>query len=77
MQFLWSLFAPHRNFRSFARLDNNDCCQAFKHCHVPPMGDGWVEINEIRPHWLHQPLPASARLTPRITRARLHRVLAT
>ncbi|WP_339547529.1 hypothetical protein [Pseudomonas sp. RA_35y_Pfl2_P32] len=76
MHFLWSLFAPRRTYRYFARLDSAERCLAFKHCQVPPMGDGWVEINEIRPHWLHQPLPASARLSPRIRRLRLHSALA-
>ena len=77
MQFLWSLFAPRRKYRYFARLDNNDCCVSFKHCPVPPMGEGWVEIEEIRLNWLHQPLPASARLSPGIARARLHPALAS
>ncbi|EXF95660.1 hypothetical protein HK44_023980 [Pseudomonas fluorescens HK44] len=74
MQFLWSLFAPHHKYRYFAQLDSNQCCLAFKHCQVPPMGDGRVEIEEIRLNWLHQPLPASARLSPRIAPARLHAI---
>lgn len=40
MHFLWSLFAPRQKYRSFARLDPQGRCQAFKHCKVPPMGDG-------------------------------------
>ncbi|MGE8177391.1 hypothetical protein [Pseudomonas fluorescens] len=74
MQFLWSLLAPRRKYRYFAQLDSNQRCLVFKHCQVPPMGDGWVEIEEIRLNWLHQPLPASARLSPRTTPARLHAV---
>ncbi|ALI02315.1 hypothetical protein C1Y08_22275 [Pseudomonas sp. FW306-02-F02-AA] len=74
MQFLWLLFASRRKYRYFAQLDSNQCCLAFKHCRVPPEGDGWVEIEEIRLNWLHQPLPASARLSPRNAHARLHAV---
>ena len=77
MQFLWSLFAPRRKYRFFARLDSNDCCLSFKHCQVPPMGEGWVEIEEIRLNWLHQPLPHSARLSPRSHRPRLHPALVS
>lgn len=76
MHRLWSLFAPRRQYRYFAQLDSLERCLAFKHCRVPPMGDGWVEIDEIRLNWLHQPLPASARLSPRGARARVHSALA-
>ncbi|AZE51048.1 hypothetical protein C4K04_5399 [Pseudomonas chlororaphis] len=77
MHFLWSLFAPRQKYRSFARLDPQGRCQAFKHCKVPPMGDGWVEIEEIRLNWLHQLLPASARVSPRVARARVQPMMAT
>jgi len=62
MNRLWSLLgftAPHR---SFARLDSAGRCQAFKQCKQPPVGDSWVEIEEIRLNWLHQVLPANARI---------------
>ncbi|HWH87860.1 MAG TPA: hypothetical protein VNV36_13945 [Pseudomonas sp.] len=62
MRYLISLFAPRPLHRSFALLDRNGHCQAFKQCSLQPMGDGWVEIDEIRLTWLHQPLPASARV---------------
>ncbi|SDZ65617.1 hypothetical protein [Pseudomonas sp. NFIX28] len=77
MHLLWSLFAPRRKYRSFALLDPQGRCQAFKHCQVPPMGDGWVEVEEIRLNWLHQPLPSSARVSPRIARARVQPMMAT
>jgi len=44
-------------------------CQAFKQCKQPPVGDNWVEIEEIRLKWLHQVLPASARMPARATRS--------
>ena len=70
MRYLISLFAPRPLHRSFALLDRNGHCQAFKQCSLQPMGDGWVEIEEIRLTWLNQPLPASARVEPRQMRAR-------
>jgi len=70
MRYLISLFAPRPLHRSFALLDRNGRCQAFKQCSLQPMGDGWVEIEEIRLTWLNQPLPASARVVPRQMRAR-------
>ena len=77
MRFLWSLFAPRQQHRSFALLDRQGRCQAFKHCALAPTGDGWVEIEEIRLNWLRQPLPASARISPRIPRPHGQQVLAT
>ncbi|TKJ74050.1 hypothetical protein PspCFBP13508_08050 [Pseudomonas sp. CFBP13508] len=70
MRYLISLFAPRPLHRSFALLDRNGHCQAFKQCSLQPMGDGWVEIEEIRLTWLNQPLPASARVVTRQMRAR-------
>ena len=70
MRYLISLFAPRPLHRSFDLLDRNGHCQAFKQCSLQPMGDGWVEIEEIRLTWLNQPLPASARVVPRQMRAR-------
>ena len=58
MRYLISLFAPRPLHRSFALLDRNGHCQAFKQCSLQPMGDGWVEIEEVRLNWLNQPLPA-------------------
>lgn len=77
MRYLISLFAPRPLHRSFALLDRNGHCQAFKQCSLQPMGDGWVEIEEIRLAWLNQPLPASARVVPRQMRARAQVQLST
>lgn len=42
MNFLRSLFAPRQPFRSFALLDSQGRCQAFKHSPLPPVGmAGW------------------------------------
>jgi hypothetical protein len=76
MRYLISLFAPRPLHRSFALLDRNGHCQAFKQCSLQPMGDGWVEIEEIRLKWLHQPLPASARVIQHQQRARPHAMLS-
>ncbi len=65
MHFLWSLFASKPAVRQFALLDAQGRCQAFKECGQPPVGEGWVEIEEIRLSWMHRPLPAHARVSPR------------
>ena len=75
MHFLWSLFASKPAVRQFALLDAQGCCQAFKECGQPPVGEGWVEIEEIRLSWMHRPLPAHARVSPRPTRSPRHQPL--
>ena len=77
MRYLISLFAPRPLHRCFALLDRNGHCQAFKQCSLQPMGDGWVEIEEIRLNWLQQPLPASARVSQHPPRSRVQQLLAT
>jgi hypothetical protein len=77
MHFLVSLFEARPQHRSFALLDRNGHCQAFKQCSLQPMGDGWVEIEEIRLNWLHKPLPASARVIARQPRSRAQQLLTT
>ena len=72
-----SLFAPRPLHRCFALLDRYGHCQAFKQCSLQPMGDGWVEIEEIRLNWLHKPLPASARVIARQPRSRAQQLLTT
>ncbi|WP_460120964.1 hypothetical protein [Pseudomonas sp. S2_C03] len=76
MRFLTSLFARRPLPRCFALLDRNGHCQAFKQCNLQPLGEGWVEIEEIRLNWLHQPLPVSARVSQRQPRARTQPLLA-
>ncbi|EJM43688.1 hypothetical protein PMI26_02452 [Pseudomonas sp. GM33] len=79
MRHLISLFAPRPLHRCFAQLDRNGHCQAFKQCSLQPMGDGWVEIEEIRLNWLNQPLPAGARVVsqPHQPRSRAQQLLTT
>ncbi|KAF0861726.1 hypothetical protein [Pseudomonas sp. LD120] len=77
MNFLRSLFTARQPFRSFALLDSQGHCRAFKHCQTPPVGDGWVEIEEIRLNWLHKPLPISARIAPRCALPSVQPILAT
>ncbi|WP_288095255.1 hypothetical protein [Pseudomonas sp.] len=77
MRFLVSLFTPRPRHRSFALLDSKGHCQAFKQCSLQPMGDGWVEIEEIRLNWLHRPLPAGARISQHQSRSRVQQLLTT
>ncbi|WP_062386947.1 hypothetical protein [Pseudomonas abietaniphila] len=65
MDFLWSLFSARRGYRHYARLDKYGICVSFKHCAAAPQGHDWVEITEPNLTWLHQPLPASARVSSR------------
>ena len=71
MNWLKSLLSTTRPHRHFARLDSSGRCRAFKHCTQPPVGDGWVEITEVRLYWLHQVLPPDARVTSPATRSRV------
>lgn len=66
MDFLWFLFSPQRRHRHYARLDQHGICLSFKHCPNAPRGHEWVEISEPNLNWLHKPLPASARVSPRL-----------
>lgn len=68
MDFLLTLLALQRRRRHYALLDPNGVCLSFKHCCEAPKGQDWVEIGEPNLNWLLQPLPSSARITPR-TRA--------
>ena len=69
MHFLWSLFTRKPALRQFALLDAQGRCKAFKECEQPPASAGWVEIDEIRLSWMHRPLPAHARVSPRPARS--------
>jgi hypothetical protein len=40
------------------------------------MGDGWVEIEEIRLNWLHHPLPPSAHVRAPQSRSRVQALLS-
>ncbi|RMO64282.1 hypothetical protein ALQ29_01642 [Pseudomonas marginalis pv. marginalis] len=76
MHFFWSLFTRKTALRQYALLDAQGRCQAFKECSQPPVGDGWVEIDEIRLSWMHHPLPARARVSPRPAQSPRHQPLA-
>ena len=76
MRLLKSLFFSHTSHRHFALLDAQGCCQAFKQCSLPPVGEGWVEVEETRLSWMHHPLPASARVSPRAAQPSRHQPLA-
>ncbi|MGY2290524.1 hypothetical protein ACW9H6_11375 [Pseudomonas sp. SDO528_S397] len=77
MRLLKSLFMSHTRHRHFALLDAQGCCQAFKQCALPPVGEGWVEVHEVRLSWMHRPLPASARVSPQRSPARATHALAS
>ncbi|WP_421523744.1 hypothetical protein [Pseudomonas yamanorum] len=77
MRLLKSLFFSHTSHRHFALLDAQGCCQAFKQCSLPPVGEGWVEVEETRLSWMHRPLPASARINPRVSQPQQRHVLAS
>ncbi|MET3716862.1 hypothetical protein ABMD26_003110 [Pseudomonas sp. PvP001] len=62
MGFLKSLFRASQPYRCYVALDRQGLCRAFKQCQLPPSGDGWVEVGDIRPQWLGQP---TARPCPR------------
>ena len=75
MNMLLTLLGFNRPNRCFARLDPAGRCQAFKQCKQPPVGDSWVEIEEIRLNWLHQVLPASARIPTHATHSAVQPLL--
>jgi hypothetical protein len=65
MDFLWSLFSPQSRHRHYARVNQQGICVCFRHCSAQPDGSGWIEIYEPKLSWLHQPLPAHARISSR------------
>lgn len=75
MKFFRSLFSLRSTYRHYALLDNAGICLAFWHSATPPAGTGWVEINEVRLHWLQQPLPDTARASVTDNRSQNHTAL--
>ena len=67
MRLLKSLFGTRQPYRNYVALDGHGHCRAFKQCQQPPQGEGWVEVNDIRPQWLGQALPAHARVSSHAT----------
>lgn len=59
---LRALFAPRPIKRCYALLDAQGICLALRHSAQAPQGLGWVEVDSIGLHWLHQRLPASAKI---------------
>ena len=76
MNMLLTLLGLNRPNRCFVRLDPAGRCQAFKQCKQPPVGDSWVEIEEIRLNWLHQVLPANARIASPARRSSVQPLLS-
>lgn len=76
MMSLWSLFTPRARMRRFALLDAKGTCRALRECREVPAEQGWVEVRELRNHWLGQPLPEDAPLEPRASRGRRGSALA-
>ena len=76
MNMLLTLLGFNRPERCFARLDSAGRCQAFKQCRQPPVGGSWVEIEEIRLNWLHQVLPANARIASPARRSSVQPLLS-
>ena len=66
MPSLWTLFGSRRAPTTYARLDGNGRCLAFKTCRQAPAGPQWVAIHEANLAWLGQLLPATARRTRRL-----------
>ncbi|PSL92841.1 hypothetical protein [Pseudomonas sp. R9.37] len=77
MRLLKSLFMQHTRHRHYALLDAHGHCLAFKQCSLPPVGEGWVEVSETHLGWMHRPLPASARVTPKVMHAQPRHALAS
>ncbi|PWB35360.1 hypothetical protein DCO48_02765 [Pseudomonas sp. SDI] len=76
MTSIWNLLFKRQPQRQFVRLDAQGLCQAFKRCEQAPSGSGWVEVGEIRLHWLNRALPANARVSPHARLKRVHSALA-
>ncbi|MFY9960084.1 hypothetical protein [Pseudomonas sp.] len=77
MSWFWTTLFNRLPTRSFARLDAQGHCLAFKQCAEQPDVGDWVEIEEIRLAWLNRPLPASARVCTRRRGNWIQRSLAT
>lgn len=61
MASLWTLLFQRPRQQTYARLDGQGKCLAFKQCTQRPENGTWVEVNESRLAWLGQSLPQSAR----------------
>ncbi|CAM3762101.1 hypothetical protein CCOS865_04834 [Pseudomonas reidholzensis] len=68
MASLWTLLFQRPRQRTYARLDGDGKCLAFKQCAQPPGGSGWVQVSEAYLGWLGRTLPANARVCTRAKR---------
>ena len=76
MASLWTLLFHRPRHATYARLDSDGTCLAFKHCATPPGNGTWVQVSEARLAWLGRPLPASARVCHGAMRLWQQRTLA-
>lgn len=76
MMSLWNLLIPAARMRCYALLDNHGICRALRQSRSLPTQSGWVEVENIHPHWIGQALPAQAILRPRAATQRPSPALA-
>jgi hypothetical protein len=76
MMSLWSLLTPRARMRRFALLDATGTCRALREARELPAETGWVEVHELRSHWLGHALPLEAMVAPRQIGMRPRPVLA-
>ncbi|MDZ5604784.1 hypothetical protein SJI00_18610 [Pseudomonas sp. RP23018S] len=62
MASLWNLLFKRPRHQTYARLDSQGRCLAFKQCSAVPDAGLWVQVWEVRLAWIGQPLPLSARV---------------
>ncbi|MBJ9976689.1 hypothetical protein IAE35_10065 [Pseudomonas sp. S75] len=76
MASLWNLLFKRSRDNTYARLDGEGKCLAFKRCGQAPTGSGWVQVSEAHLAWLGRPLPGSARVCTPARRRWPERLLA-
>lgn len=76
MASLWTLLFQRPRHNTYARLDGQGKCLAFKQCSQVPSGSGWAQVGEIQLAWLGRELPADARVCARASRRWHQRILA-
>lgn len=76
MASLWTSFFQRPRHLTYARLDADGKCLAFKQSTQAPSGSAWVQVSEARLAWLGAPLPSAARVCARASRHWLQRTQA-
>ncbi|MBF8779473.1 hypothetical protein [Pseudomonas fulva] len=61
MTSFWNLLRRPRPL-TYALVDANGLCQAFRQSTQPPAGPSWVQVREAYLGWLGHPLPVSAKV---------------